>query len=462
MKEFTTQEVAAHKSHEDLWVIIHGKVYDLTSYLRDHPGGAEVLYDVAGKDATAAYEDVGHSEDADEIMQDFLIGIATDAAQHKKKTEVRVIQQAVQPPVEDKSTSTLQKVAAAGSVAIISSLLYYYTPPQLQQVARQLPSLAHLLPSTVAAPRLKGGGFVNGFATAALIATTLNTILGFKLSSLTQIDSGFTKYPPRMKCRPRLTQNLHNTPGFLNAKDYKSLPLVEKEELAPNVYRFVFALPGKTDVVGLPIGQHVAIKATVNGQAVTRSYTPVSNNLDRGRLEMVIKCYPDGLLTGGYLASLPVGAEVQFRGPKGAMKYVPNMAKHIGMVAGGTGITPMYQLIRAICEDERDTTSLSLIYANRNEEDILLRSELERFARRYPKQFRIYYVLENTPEGWEGSRGFVNKKILEERLPASASDTMIMLCGPPGMVNAVKKGLGELGFERPGAVAKVDDQVFCF
>ncbi|KAL4938601.1 hypothetical protein BDV06DRAFT_231662 [Aspergillus oleicola] len=462
MKEFSTQDVATHKSRDDLWVIIHGKVYNLTPYLRDHPGGAEVLYDVAGKDATAAYEDVGHSEDADEIMQTYLIGQATDAAQHKKKAEVRVIQPTVQPPIENKSLSTLQKVAAAGSVAILSSVLYYYTPSQIQQIARQLPSMSHLFPSTITAPRLGGGGFINGFATAALIATTVNAILGLKLSSLTQIDSGFTKYPPRMKCRPRLTQNLHNLPGFLNAKDYKSLPLIEKEELAPNVYRFAFQLPSKTDVAGLPIGKHVSIKATVNGQAVTRSYTPISNNFDRGRLEMVIKCYPDGLLTGGYLAALPVGAEVQFRGPKGAMKYVPNMAKHIGMVAGGTGITPMYQLIRAICEDERDTTQISLIYANRNVEDILLREELERFARRYTGQFKVYYVLENTPQDWAGGKGFVTKSILDERLPKSADHTKIMLCGPPGMVNAVKKGLEELDFEKPGAVAKVDDQVFCF
>ncbi|MDE9440018.1 hypothetical protein EWS82_13140, partial [Staphylococcus xylosus] len=110
------------------------------------------------------------------------------------------------------------------------------------------------------------------------------------------------------------------------------------------------------------------IKAAIDGADVSRSYTPVSNNTDLGRLELVIKCYPDGLLTGKYLANLKVGDKVLFRGPKGAMRYKRGLCKKIGMIAGGTGITPMYQLIRAICEDDKDTTEVSLILANRTED----------------------------------------------------------------------------------------------
>jgi cytochrome-b5 reductase len=54
------------------------------------------------------------------------------------------------------------------------------------------------------------------------------------------------------------------------------------------------------------------------------------------------------------------------------------------MLAGGTGITPMYQVVRAICEDPEDETQVSLVYANREEGDILLREELEALAERYP------------------------------------------------------------------------------
>ncbi|GFG22436.1 NADH-cytochrome b5 reductase 1 [Aspergillus udagawae] len=470
MPEFTTEDVAGHKTRDDLWVIIHGKVYDITKYIRDHPGGADVLIDVAGTDATAAYEDVGHSEDADEIMQTYLVGTLKDATQFVRKSAVRVIQPTSLPVVKGSSSSRVRKVAAAGSVAGFLSLLYYIAPRRgfsqlphaLQHIQAYLPDLHHLLPSAMTGMRLPHGGFVNGFAAAALLSAIITGVVGVKLSKLTQIDSGFTRYPPRIKSKASPKQDPHSIPGFLNPKDYKTLPLVRKDLLAPNVYRFVFQLPSPTDVVGLPIGQHVAIKATVNGQSVSRSYTPTSNNLDRGFLELVIKCYPDGLLTGQYLANLQVGEKVHFRGPKGAMKYKHNLCKKIGMIAGGTGITPMYQLIRAICEDDRDTTEISLVYANRSEGDILLREELEAFARRYPKQFRVYYMLDIPPEDWKYGKGYVTPEVMAARLPKPAADTKIMLCGPPGMVNAAKKGLVSLGFEAPGAVGKMTDQIFCF
>lgn len=429
-----------------------------------------MLVDVAGTDATAAYEDAGHSEDAEEIMQTYLVGTLKDATEFVRKTAVRVVQPTIQPVVESNSSSQVRKVAAAGSVAGLLSLLYYassrrassHLPEALHHIQAHLPGLNRLLPSAMRDMRLPHGGFINGFAAAALLSAIVGGVVGMQLSKMTQIDSGFTRYPPRIKCKPSPKQDPHSIPGFLNPKDYKTLPLVQKDLLAPNVYRFVFQLPAPTDVVGLPVGQHVSIKATVNGQSVSRSYTPTSNNLDRGYLELVIKCYPDGLLTGQYLANLQVGEKVHFRGPKGAMKYHRNLCKKIGMIAGGTGITPMYQIIRAICEDERDTTEISLVYANRSEGDILLREELEAFARKYPKQFTLYYMLDVAPEDWKYGTGYVTPEVMAARLPKPAADTKIFLCGPPGMIKAAKKGLVSLGFEAPGAVGRMTDQIFCF
>lgn len=265
-----------------------------------------------------------------------------------------------------------------------------------------------------------------------------------------------------MKCRKVARTNPHLVKGFLDAKEYKSLPLIRKYALSPSVYKFIFRLPNPQDALGLPIGQHVAIKAHIDGTSVSRSYTPTSNNLDKGLLELVIRCYPDGLLTGKYLANLEIGDEVQFRGPKGAMKYFKGLCNKIGMIAGGTGITPMYQLIRAICEDPTDLTEVSLIYANRTEDDILLRRELEAFAAAYPQNFKIWYMLDTPPDNWSFGRGFVTAEIMKERLPAAAPDCKVMLCGPPGMVNASKKALVSMGFQAPGAVAKMSDQIFCF
>lgn len=172
-----------------------------------------------------------------------------------------------------------------------------------------------------------------------------------------------------------------------------------------------------------------------------------------GRLELVIKVYRDGKLTS-YLARLPLNATVEVAGPKGAMRYHRGLCRHLGMVAGGSGITPMYQVIRAVCEDERDDTTISLLYANRTEEDILLRAELDAFACRYPAKFRVHYVLDRPPAGWSFSSGYVTREMIAQYLPAAGPDTKILLCGPPGMIQATTAHLAELGFARPGALSK--------
>jgi len=73
-KEFTYADVSKHSSKKDLYLVIHDKVYDSASFVDEHPGGEEVLLDVGGQDATEAFEDVGHSDEAREILEGLLIG----------------------------------------------------------------------------------------------------------------------------------------------------------------------------------------------------------------------------------------------------------------------------------------------------------------------------------------------------------------------------------------------------
>ena len=70
----TTAALAAHTKREDCWFTIHSKVYNVTKYLEDHPGGEEVLMDRAGQDATEDFEDVGHSTEARKKLEEFMVG----------------------------------------------------------------------------------------------------------------------------------------------------------------------------------------------------------------------------------------------------------------------------------------------------------------------------------------------------------------------------------------------------
>ncbi|KAE9604043.1 putative cytochrome b5-like heme/steroid binding domain-containing protein [Lupinus albus] len=73
-KTHTFEEVLKHNKTEDCWVIISGKVYDLTSFIEEHPGGAEVLLAATGKDGTSDYDAAGHSDYAIEMMEKYYIG----------------------------------------------------------------------------------------------------------------------------------------------------------------------------------------------------------------------------------------------------------------------------------------------------------------------------------------------------------------------------------------------------
>ncbi|PRQ40615.1 putative cytochrome b5-like heme/steroid binding domain-containing protein [Rosa chinensis] len=73
-KLYTMQEASQHNTKDDCWIVVDGKVYDVSTYLDDHPGGDDVILATTGKDATDDFEDAGHSKSAKELMETMCIG----------------------------------------------------------------------------------------------------------------------------------------------------------------------------------------------------------------------------------------------------------------------------------------------------------------------------------------------------------------------------------------------------
>ncbi|KAG0236871.1 hypothetical protein BGW42_002369 [Actinomortierella wolfii] len=84
-KTFTIADLAEYSTKEKLYLAIHGKVYDCTNFIDEHPGGEEVLLDEAGRDATESFEDVGHSEEARSMLEGLYVGdLKTDGTEKPK------------------------------------------------------------------------------------------------------------------------------------------------------------------------------------------------------------------------------------------------------------------------------------------------------------------------------------------------------------------------------------------
>ncbi|GAB5033102.1 nitrate reductase [Nannochloropsis oceanica] len=248
--------------------------------------------------------------------------------------------------------------------------------------------------------------------------------------------------------------------------------LVFKEYESPDVLRIRFGLPQPDQPLGLPVGMHIGLRAVINGESTKRQYTPVSDGDAKGHVELLVKVYranqhprfPDGGLMSQHLDRMSLGDCIDIDGPLGHITYEgPGCirqlgedvhVKHFVAVAGGTGITPVVQVLRAVLENPCDTTRFSLIYAARVPEDLLLREELDAWAEQY-EQFTVHYTVDVPPPDWPYSVGFLTAEMLAANFPEATKDMGALICGPPPMVNfAVKPNLEKLGY--------TEDQFFIF
>jgi cytochrome-b5 reductase len=233
-----------------------------------------------------------------------------------------------------------------------------------------------------------------------------------------------------------------NTTTRIKTKTPSPYKLTHIETDTHDTKTFRFQLPTDSTLDMLP-GDFLYVHATINDKLIKRAYTPSSLPGTTGSFDLTVKRYETGSISK-YLHDQKIGETVLMSGPNTGGHWVDGMAKRVGFVAGGTGITPMVSIIRWILTKKIDA-ELSLIFANKTEQDIIFRREWDHYVRDYPN-FHCHYLLEQPPAGWTGSTGRITPDLLRQYLPSPGPDACVFLCGPPPMVDALETTLKELGY----------------
>ncbi|KAI8973055.1 hypothetical protein BDB01DRAFT_839092 [Pilobolus umbonatus] len=236
-----------------------------------------------------------------------------------------------------------------------------------------------------------------------------------------------------VKSAPKVPKN-----SAFNPKEFISLKLDSVHDINHDTKLFRFQIPENT-IAGLPVASCVVTRHTADEKPVVRPYTPVSPSEAEGHVDFIIKRYENGKMTP-YIHNMKPGDSLDFKGPFPKYDWEKEQKENVGMIAGGTGITPMLQVIRRVFAEQAGDkkTKISLIFANQTEEDILLKDELDQLAKEHPDRFKVTYILDKPSKEWTGHAGYVNAELIKANLPnPKEEDSIIFVCGPPPMVKSL-------------------------
>lgn len=241
-------------------------------------------------------------------------------------------------------------------------------------------------------------------------------------------------------------QEEEQTEATIQPHKWTDFEIIKIDQISNNTFLYSFRIPNNQSL-GIKVGQHIIVKQTKNGRVYTRQYTPTSDVHSRGIFEVLIKIYPNGKVTQ-MIKEWKVGDFIPWRGPYGSFMYRANTYKRMVMLAAGTGIAPMYQIIKAVMENEDEETTIKLYYASKTFSDILLREELAEFCQNW--NFMMCHYLSEEKDVRSGKRyreeaeaRRVTKTEVQEDLESGPlQDTLVLVCGTKSfekdMVNSAK------------------------
>ena len=257
---------------------------------------------------------------------------------------------------------------------------------------------------------------------------------------------------------------------FLQSKAWTSATLHAKRAVSWDTRIFTFKLQHDEQSLGLPTGQHLMIKLRdpTTHEAIIRPYTPISEQSEKGYMDVLVKVYFDtAAVKGGKMSQAmdqtPIGHSVDFKGPIGKFEYLgrgsymlngrKKAVRRFLMICAGSGVTPIYQVFRAVMRDSGDKTECIVISGNRLEEDILCKEELDALKTLGEGRGNVIYTLSKGGSGWLGLRGRVDGVLVKKHC-SREPETVALICGPEALEKSIHQALKADGWD--------DDQMVFF
>jgi ferredoxin-NADP reductase len=219
--------------------------------------------------------------------------------------------------------------------------------------------------------------------------------------------------------------------------------VLELVDETPRCRSIVLELP---DWRGHRAGQHVDVRLTAeDGYRAERSYSLASAPED-SQLVLTVERLEDGEVSPYLVDELRPGDQLELRGPIGGyFVWEQSFGGPLLLVAGGSGVVPLRAMLRQWARGDRGVPA-RLLYSSRSLEEVIYRDELQRLGTEDGADVQLTLTRE-WPEGWEGHRGRINQRLLDEIAWPPERRPLSYVCGPTAFVEAVAEALVKAGHE---------------
>ncbi len=254
--------------------------------------------------------------------------------------------------------------------------------------------------------------------------------------------------------------------GFYTLKVSAVIP---ETSLAKSI---VFEVPHNlTDTFAFKAGQFLTLEIEIKGTRYRRSYS-ISSAPHENTLQVTVKKIPDGIVSAWLTEKLQPGDVLTVMPPNGkfTVSCVPGRRNQYFMFAAGSGITPVFSIIKQILEDEPLST-VALLYGNRNEESIIFKDRLDELEKKYRDQLSVTHILSRPKSqkkswaifssggnAWQGLKGRIDEKVVEKFLTDFNhinEQSIFYLCGPGNFIDMLKLWLESKSVPRKNIVTEL-------